>query len=159
MCLKFFKDFLACGSLLLPWQLKAILCFWHVELKNWHIDRNNFCCHIRVEKNLFFSKKPNSPVFFLFKKKCFFWVFQKETRFCSFLKENRKKRILICFYSNNTLRRFRNVLLTSSLVSGKAWQACAQQTEKNHSHKFCSSTSSLCACSASSAAIECIFSI
>jgi len=22
----------------------------------------------------------------------------------------------------------------SSLLSGKAWQACAQQTEKNHSH-------------------------
>ena len=29
---------------------------------------------------------------------------------------------------------FRNVLLVSSLLIGKAWQACAQQTEKNHSH-------------------------
>jgi len=26
------------------------------------------------------------------------------------------------------------VLLVSSLISGKAWQACAQQTEKKHSH-------------------------
>jgi len=26
------------------------------------------------------------------------------------------------------------VLLVSSLLSGKAWQACAQQTEKNHFH-------------------------
>jgi len=26
------------------------------------------------------------------------------------------------------------VLLVSSLVSGKAWQSCSQQTEKNHSH-------------------------
>ena len=32
---------------------------------------------------------------------------------------------------------FRNVLLVSSLLSGKAWQACAQQTEKNHSHTNC----------------------
>ena len=29
---------------------------------------------------------------------------------------------------------FANVLLVSSLLSGKAWQVCAQQTEKNHSH-------------------------
>jgi len=26
------------------------------------------------------------------------------------------------------------VLLVSSLLSGKAWQACTQQEEKNHSH-------------------------
>jgi len=29
---------------------------------------------------------------------------------------------------------FWQVLLVSPLLSGKAWQACAQQTEKNHSH-------------------------
>jgi len=29
---------------------------------------------------------------------------------------------------------FRKVLLVNSLQSGKAWQACAQKTEKNHSH-------------------------
>ena len=29
---------------------------------------------------------------------------------------------------------FRKVLLFSSLRSGKAWQVCAQKTEKNHSH-------------------------
>ena len=29
---------------------------------------------------------------------------------------------------------FRKVLLVSSLLSGKAWQECAQQTEKSHSH-------------------------
>jgi len=29
---------------------------------------------------------------------------------------------------------FRKVLLVSSLLSGKARQACAQKTEKNHSH-------------------------
>jgi len=28
----------------------------------------------------------------------------------------------------------RNVLLVSSLLNGDAWQACAQQTERNHSH-------------------------
>jgi len=28
----------------------------------------------------------------------------------------------------------REVLLVSSLLSGKAWQACAQQTEKYHSY-------------------------
>jgi len=28
----------------------------------------------------------------------------------------------------------REVLLISSLLSGKAWQACAQQTEKYHSY-------------------------
>jgi len=29
---------------------------------------------------------------------------------------------------------FLKVLLVNSLQSGMAWQACAQQTEKNHSH-------------------------
>jgi len=30
--------------------------------------------------------------------------------------------------------RFSKVLLVSSLLSCKAWQACAQETEKHHSH-------------------------
>jgi len=29
---------------------------------------------------------------------------------------------------------FRKMLLVNSLQSGKAWQECAQQTEKSHSH-------------------------
>jgi len=45
------------------------------------------------------------------------------------------------------------VLLASSLQSGKAWEACAQQTEKPIPHKLCSFMSSLCACLASSASI------
>jgi len=52
------------------------------------------------------------------------------------------------------------VLLVSSLLNGKAWKACAQQTEKNLlPHKLCSFMSSLRACPASSASTECIFSI
>jgi len=51
------------------------------------------------------------------------------------------------------------MLLVSSLLNGKAWQPCAQQTEKPLRHKLCSFTSSLCACPASSTSTECIFSI
>jgi len=51
------------------------------------------------------------------------------------------------------------VLLVSSLLNGKAWQACAQQTEKSLPHKLYSFTSSLRACPASSASAQCIFSI
>jgi len=50
---------------------------------------------IRVEKNLFLiSKKCNPPVFVFVLKKycCFFVFFKKETRFCSFFKENGKPR-------------------------------------------------------------------
>jgi len=51
------------------------------------------------------------------------------------------------------------VLLVSSLQSGKAWQACAQQTEKPPlPRNLRSFTSSLCACPASSEYTECIFS-
>jgi len=50
-------------------------------------------------------------------------------------------------------------LLVSSLLSNKARQACAQQTEKPFPHKLCSFMSSFCACPANSASIECIFSI
>jgi len=53
---------------------------------------------------------------------------------------------------------FHKVLLVSLFLSGKAWQACAQRTGKNHSHTNCSFISSLWACPASSASIECIFS-
>jgi len=49
------------------------------------------------------------------------------------------------------------VLLVSSHLSRKVWQACAQQTEKPLLHKLCSFTSSLCACLASSASEECIY--
>ena len=43
-------------------------------------------------------------------------------------------------------------------VSGKAWQACAQQTEKPIPHKLSSFMSNLCACPTSSASIERILS-
>ena len=42
----------------------------------------------RVEKNLFFKTNPH--VFFWFSQKNVFLVFLKETRFCSFFKENGK---------------------------------------------------------------------
>jgi len=42
--------------------------------------------------------------------------------------------------------------------SGKAWRACAQQTEENHSHMNSAVSRQVCTCPASSAFPECIFS-
>ena len=52
------------------------------------------------------------------------------------------------------------MLLVSSLLNDKAWQACAQKTEKNRYHANSAvSRQILRACPASSASTECIFSI
>jgi len=117
------------------------------------------------------------------------WVFKKRNKiFCSFFKDNTKTPFWIVFipsscnithyFQNYTiitcytyyniqnwgkrnipLLCFHNVLLVNSLLSDKAWQACAQETEKPHPHKLHSFTWSLCASSASSPPLECISSL
>jgi len=54
---------------------------------------------------------------------------------------------------------FHNVLLVSSLLSGKAWQAYAQQTEKNHSHTNSAVHVKFMSCPASSASMVYFFNI
>ena len=56
---------------------------------------------------------------------CF--VFLKEIRF--FLKKTEKPHPELFSFHHAISHN-----ITSSLLSGKAWQACAQQIEKNHSH-------------------------
>jgi len=91
------------------------------------------------------------------KKNNVFGVLEKETTFCSLKKTEKPHSELFLFHHaitlfselhNNSLLYLlwhsklrvkkctpflcRNVLLVISLLCGKAWQACAQQTDKNH---------------------------
>jgi len=52
---------------------------------------------------------------------------------------------------------FAKCCLTVHSQSGMAWQECAQQTEKSHSHTNSEVSCQVCVCPASSASIECIF--
>jgi len=54
---------------------------------------------------------------------------------------------------------FANVLLVSSLLNSKAWQVCAQQTEKNHPHTNSAVSHQVRACPASSASIVYFFNM
>ena len=112
------------------------------------------------EKPVFFKKKqPTNFFVFFFKKRYFFGFFKKQQDFVLFSKKTEKPHselflfhhaislfselhnnllYLLCHqhwgWSNVPHLWFCNVLLVSSLLNDKAWQACAYQTQKNHYH-------------------------
>ena len=105
------------------------------------------------EKPVFFN-----PAYLFFKKPRFFGVFKEKQYFVLFLRKTEKPHSeLFLFHhaislfselhNNNLLYPlwhsklrvknvphlcFHEVLLVSSLLNSKTWQACSQQTEKNH---------------------------
>ena len=131
-------------------------------LASWHWHRTS-AVH-RLEKNLgFFKKKQPTSVFLLFflkKKNGFFLFFEKKQDFVLFSKKTEKPHfelflflhtmslfselhndnlLYLIWHSKLRVKKctrlwFCNVLLVSSLLNGKAWQACAQETERNHLH-------------------------
>ena len=74
-----------------PYQRKVNKC--HCLFLAMHHQFQKGLCP-RLRKNFFFSKTKHLG---FFEKNVFFWVFQNETEFCSFLKENRKSPFWIVF--------------------------------------------------------------
>ena len=111
------------------------------------------CIHsppARVEKNLVFFKKTTTYLGFLKRNKILFFFQRKQKKnilncFCSIMQYHYfQNYLIITFYTYCGIQNwgkskaphlwFRKVLLVNSLRSVEAWQACAQQTEKKHSH-------------------------
>ena len=113
-----------------------------------------------VEKNsLVLKKTTHLFIFGYLQKNVFFRFFKKKEVVVIFLRTDKPHSVLVLLHHaispfselhNNSLLYllwhsklrvknvphlcFRKVLLVNSLQSGKAWQACAQQTEKSDSH-------------------------
>jgi len=124
---------------------------------NYKLANFKYCCN-------YYMQGWEKPVFFQTQPTCFFLkpgVFKKKQYFVIFFlrKTDKLQSELFLFHhaispfselhNNNLLYPlwqaklgaknvphlcFHEVLLVSSLICSKAWQACSQQTEKNHSH-------------------------